>query len=265
VTPTFAVSGLSFRYPKAIEDALEGASLTVPSDATTAVLGLSGSGKTTLLHLLGLLNQAASVAGQIVYGGKDDPVDYSTLSGGRRAELRRRDFGFVLQDAYLLPHLTCAENIAMPLALQALPPAQQRERVEALLTKADRRKLLLGRGDYHPRDVSGGERQRMAVLRAVVHDPRVLFADEPVSNLDPRNTRRVLRLLRAWRRGKLHPGGQTGARSLVLVSHNIALAYRLANHFILLRRGRVVEGRTLPKAEVMARGGPAALRALIGA
>jgi len=218
-----------------------------------AILGPSGSGKTTLLNLLGLLWEGTLETGQVVYqgNGKASPCDYALLAPARRAELRLREFGFVLQSSYLLPHFTCAQNVAMPLAIQGRQRSECRAAVERLLGVADPTGQLLAVRDRLAGEVSGGQKQRMAVLRAVIHDPAVIFADEPISNLDPANARPILDLLRAWRDGLLHPDAPDRSRTLILVCHSLRTARR-ADYFALLERGRLV-GEAFPASALSQR------------
>jgi ABC-type lipoprotein export system ATPase subunit len=237
---SFTLHEVTYTYPRAKEPALRDLSLVIPAGQTTAILGPSGSGKTTLLNLLGLLWEGAPAAGHVVYDGDRSagPRDYAVLSASARTELRLREFGFVLQSSYLLPHFTCSQNVAMPLAIQGRDLKEGRAAVERLLRLADPGGQLLEVRDRLAGEVSGGQKQRMAVLRAVIHNPAVIFADEPISNLDPANARQVLDLLQAWRDGRLHLDAPPRQRTLVLVCHSLRTARR-ADHFVLLDRGRL--------------------------
>lgn len=252
--PVFRLRDLTHRYdgtrrrPGAV--ALDGVSVDL-RPGVTGVLGLSGSGKTTLLNILGLLDNARLTGGQVTYqptSGK--PIDYADLRPRGRAELRQAEFGFVLQSALLLPHLTCRENVAVPLALTGAGRAARLARADELLEAADRadpapaggppRRRLVDLRHARPREVSGGERQRVAVVRAIAHDPRVVFADEPFSNLDPRNTAEILDLFRAWLGGGLGYGNPDRGRTLLLVSHTVATTIRFAaGRCLVVRDGRV--------------------------
>lgn len=141
----------------------------------------------------------------------------------------------------------------MPLALQRVPRKARDRRLEALLASLDHapagacgdgelRKAL----DKYPAQISGGQQQRMAVLRALVHEPEVVFADEPSANLDPHNAAKVRSLLRTWLETS---GPSVPRRTLVLVTHNAREAWELATHFILLRKGRVCRGGTLARSD----------------
>lgn len=232
----FEVQDVHFTYPGASQPALDSVGLKIPAGETTAVLGLSGSGKTTLLNLLGLLWEAPLLDGSICYYGDGEPRQYADLTPRVRSELRLNDFGFVLQRPYLLPHFTSQENISLPLKLKGEPATRSSEEVQRLLKAVG----LYEKRDSLARELSGGELQRVALLRAIVHDPRIVFADEPVSNLDFVTARQILTLLRCWRRGTLHTDGDRRRRALVLVSHSVETAFRIARHFVVLRHGKLV-------------------------
>lgn len=150
----------------------------------------------------------------------------------------------MFQSSYLLPHFSVGQNVAVPLELAKVAPGEQASRVGALLDRA-------GIGHLESkaaRKISGGERQRAAVVRAIVHDPRVVFADEPASNLDRQNAEVVLSLLADWRDGKLPYQSPGGERLLFLVSHNLRQVRRVrTDHFLLLFDGKVVGRRVYPE------------------
>ena len=245
------VKDLGFRYQGAAQAALEGVSFAIPEGRTTAVVGLSGSGKTSMLHLLGLLIEE-SYTGSIVYRGNGRDDDYASLDRHERASLRLRHFGFVLQNSYMLPHFRCVDNIAMPLAVQGWGRRERLDKANELLERADPSGKLARRAQDPAGNVSGGEKQRMAVLRAIIHNPRLIFADEPFSNLDRLNTRLTLDLLNAWKTGRLHPSegpSSEVSRTLVFVSHNIRLSHKVAKSYLALRAGSLVEGRRLTRTD----------------
>ena len=243
------------------------ASLTLPLGKTTAVAGASGSGKTTLLNLMGLLLDPQS--GGIVLNDGESRWDYRKIDDRQRDQLRRIQFGFILQNSFMLPHFTCLENIAMPLALTGIPCRDRLKRARELVQLADAFAEDGGRmikaAERPAGEVSGGEKQRMAILRALIHRPSLVFADEPISNLDPENQLIMIRLLKRWKAGKVpfaRRDDETGPRTLILVSHSLKWAHRLGEGFLVLRQGRVVEDRLIPKAEVPT---PRDLRRLISA
>lgn len=164
------------------------------------------------------------------------------MSAEDRAGLRLRDFGFAIQSSYLLSNFSCLENVAMPLALRGEAHRDRREAARGLVESAGDPDLLEC-CQHLPADVSGGQRQRFAVLRAIVHDPRVVFADEPFSSLDEANADRILALLRAWREAD-------PSRTLLLVCHDPDVAHREATDLILLgRSGQPLERRVFARSE----------------
>jgi ABC-type lipoprotein export system ATPase subunit len=228
---SFTLKQLSFTYPnRPGEPALVDLSLTLPDSGVVALLGPSGSGKTTLLHLLGLLWERSVPPGQLFYGERD----CARLSRREYNELRLHQFGYVLQSCYMLPHFTCRDNLTLPLFLRGWDDRRCRDRVDLLLRRlepedgpGEEDKEKLGQVlDSLGSEVSVGQRQRMAVFRAVIHDPYVVFADEPVSNLDPRNTDKMVRLLTTWQQGGLALPDQPAdyPRLLVLVCHHLRTA-----------------------------------------
>jgi len=209
-------------------DVLTGADLDLARGEVIAVAGASGSGKSTLLHLLGGLDRPT--AGEIVVDG----VSYGTLDGDALAALRARKLGFVFQFHHLLREFSALENVLMPLRIAGWEPARARARASEVLA-------AVGLGDrmpHRPAALSGGEQQRCAVARALVHEPAMLLADEPTGNLDHGNGAMVADLLFRLARER-----QT---SVVLVTHNRQLACR-ADRMLLLE-----DGRLAPVAEVAA-------------
>ena len=151
-----------------------------------AIMGESGSGKSTLLNLIAGLERADT--GSITLDG----VELTALAENERSIHRRTHLGFVFQAFHLLPYLSVANNVAVPLLLNGCPENERDERVHALL----RRVALDDRANAKPRELSGGEMQRIAIARALVHGPRLILADEPTGNLDADHARRVLTVLR---------------------------------------------------------------------
>jgi len=182
-----------------------GVTLTLAAGEFVALLGESGVGKSTLLNCIAGLEQADS--GSIVVAGHD----LAALGEAGRARLRRAHLGFVFQAFHVLPHLTVAENVALPLLLLGRPDAQ---RVAQVLGAVG----LGGLGARFPAQLSGGQLQRVAIARAVVHAPQLILADEPTGNLDPVTAERVLGVLLAQVR-------EAGAACL-LVTHSAAAAAR---------------------------------------
>lgn len=180
--------------------ALDGVTLTVRAGERVAVTGPSGSGKSTLLNTIGLLEHPTS-GGRVLAGQDTTTVDDRGL-----ARLRASTIGFVFQSFHLVPDRTAAENIALALAVQRVPPGQRRARAVDLLTSVG----LAERLDAPTRHLSGGERQRVAIARALAADPPLLLCDEPTGNLDSAATDLVLDLLAAQ-----HERGVT----VVVVTH----------------------------------------------
>jgi putative ABC transport system ATP-binding protein len=206
------------RGPEGRLDILAGVTLAVHAGESFAIVGASGSGKTTLLGLLAGLDVPS--AGSIRLGGQA----LEAMDEEARADLRRRMVGFVFQSFHLLPALTAEENVMLPLELEGRNDARERahQALDAVGLGARRR--------HYPAQLSGGEQQRVAIARAYVHEPRVLFADEPTGNLDQRTGRHVADLLFALNRDH--------RTTLVLVTHDATLAARCARG-VELTEGRV--------------------------
>jgi putative ABC transport system ATP-binding protein len=175
-------------FHRAGEDvhALRGVDLTVPSGVMVALHGRSGSGKTTLLNVIGGLDTATS--GHVVVCG----LDLGAANERTRVALRRHEIAFVFQAFGLLPVLSAAENVEVPLRLHGVPPGVRSTRVDQLLDLVG----LRHRGHHRPAELSGGEQQRVAIARALANEPRLLIADEPTGQLDSGTGRRMMDLLR---------------------------------------------------------------------
>ncbi len=200
--------------------ALEDIDLSVDGGHLIAVMGPSGSGKSTLLTIAGSLEEPTS--GEVRISG----ASLTTLSRNDKARLRRRTIGYVFQDFNLLPGLTAAENVALPLELDGIPARKARPAGIAALEQLG----LAGRADHYPDQLSGGERQRVAIARAVVGERRLLLADEPSGALDSTNSEAVMAMIRdACERGV----------AAVVVTHDAQLA-SWADRTVLLRDGHVV-------------------------
>ena len=206
--------------------ALAGMDLSVGAGSMVAVMEPSGSGKSTLLTIVGSLEDPAS--GEVVVCGED----LARLSRNGKARLRRRSVGFVFQDFNLLPGLTAAENVTLPLELDGVPARKART---AGLNALDSLGLA-DRASHFPDQLSGGERQRVAIARAVVGDHRLLLADEPSGALDSANGEAVMRLIQA--------ACQRGMAAVV-VTHDAQLASR-ADRVVFLRDGRVTDQAAPP-------------------
>jgi putative ABC transport system ATP-binding protein len=199
--------------------ALRGIDLDVESEHLTAVMGPSGSGKSTLMHILAGLDKPSS--GEVVVAG----IDIGGLDDTALTKLRRDHIGFIFQFFNLLPMLTAAENIVLPLKLAGVKP--NREWLDELVEKVG----LSDRLTHRPSELSGGQQQRVAVARALVSRPSVMFADEPTGNLDSRTGGEILRLLR----DSVDSLGQT----TVMVTHD-AHAAAIADRVLFLADGQIV-------------------------
>lgn len=199
--------------------ALQGADLTVRDGEIVAVLGPSGSGKSTLLHCAaGIL---APEAGSVRFDGSE----LTTLRDAERSDLRRTAFGFVFQFGQLIDELTCLENVALPLRLAGIRRAGADRAAREWLDRVEAGDVA----DRRPAEISGGQAQRVAVARALIHGPSVIFADEPTGALDSLSGEKVMALLtRAVR--------QTGA-ALVLVTHEARVA-AYSDREVVVRDGR---------------------------
>ncbi|MBS1163796.1 MAG: transporter related [Burkholderiaceae bacterium] len=207
--PQIELQGIErvFRLGDSVVHALAGIDLAIDAGEYLSVMGPSGSGKSTLLNVLGLLD--SPTAGSYRLEGRD----ITTLSASEQARVRSRRIGFVFQSFHLVPRLTAAENIALPMMLAGIPAAERAPRVEKALADFG----LTDRARHKPDELSGGQRQRVAIARATVMQPAMLLADEPTGNLDRATGEEVMRLLEA-----LHEGGVT----LIMVTHDQALGDR---------------------------------------
>jgi putative ABC transport system ATP-binding protein len=199
--------------------ALDGVTVDIPGQRFTAVMGPSGSGKSTLMHCLAGLDTLTS--GRVHLGD----TDLGELSDRELTKLRRERIGFVFQSFNLLPTLTAAENIDLPLTLAGRRP--DREWLDHIVATV----RLGDRLDHRPSELSGGQQQRVAVARALVTRPEIVFADEPTGNLDSRSGHEVLQFLRAAVREM--------ERTIVMVTHDpVAASY--ADSVVFLADGRIV-------------------------
>jgi putative ABC transport system ATP-binding protein len=196
--------------------------LRIDAGEYIAVMGPSGSGKSTLLNILGLLDRPN--AGRYLLEGRD----VTTLSYEEQARVRSRRIGFVFQSFHLVPRLTAAENIALPMMLAGTPPRERAARVQQALQDYG----LASRAEHRPDQLSGGQRQRVAIARATIMRPALILADEPTGNLDRATGEEVMRLLE-----ELNARGVT----LIVVTHDQALGAR-ARRRIQMEDGSVMAG-----------------------
>ena len=209
-------------------DVLQGVNLDIPEGDFLALMGPSGSGKTTLLNLIGALDTPTE--GSITVA--NDRID--KLSGAKLSAWRARHIGFVFQLYNLLPVLTAARNVELPLLLTKLSKAERRKRVQVALS-------VVGLGDrmhHYPRQLSGGQEQRVGIARAIVTDPTLLLCDEPTGDLDRKSGDEILDLLQALNRDQ--------GKTIVMVTHDPHAAAR-AKRTLHLDKGVLV-----PRAEAVA-------------
>lgn len=190
-----------------------------------SIMGPSGSGKSTLLNILGLLDRPNNGNYWL------DDIDTITLPEERRAEVRRNKIGFVFQAFHLIPRLTAAENVELPMTLAGIDPQQRKQRVHAALGPLG----LLDRAHHQPDQLSGGQRQRVAIARATIMQPTILLADEPTGNLDKASGQDVLNTLE-----------QLNSEGLILlvVTHDPEIGKR-ARHSIKMEDGSIINPSTV--------------------
>ncbi|HVL68653.1 MAG TPA: ABC transporter ATP-binding protein [Vicinamibacterales bacterium] len=202
-------------------DVLQGVDLEIPQGDFLALMGPSGSGKTTLLNLIGGLDTPTQ--GSITVGG--DRID--RMSGSRLSAWRARHIGFIFQMYNLLPVLTAARNVELPLLLTKLGRAERQKRVKVALSVVG----LQDRANHYPRQLSGGQEQRVGIARAIVTDPTLLLCDEPTGDLDRRSGDEVLDLLQTLNREH--------GKTIVMVTHDPHAAAR-ARRTLHLEKGQLV-------------------------
>lgn len=210
-------------YKKRNGSALERITLHIEPKEFVIVVGPSGAGKSTLLKLLTREEKPSS--GKIVVGG----IDYEQLKDRNIPQLRRR-IGVVFQDFKLLPNKTVYENVAFALEVVGIGNREIRHTVPKVLNIVG----LKGKEDNYPRELSGGERQRVAIARAIVRQPKILIADEPTGNLDPKHAWDVIRVLE-----KINKYGTT----VLLTTHNQDIVNKLRRRVVVIQDGRIVSDR----------------------
>jgi putative ABC transport system ATP-binding protein len=225
--PLIALAGIErvFHLGDSEVHALHELDLRIDAGEYIAVMGPSGSGKSTLLNILGLLDRPN--AGRYLLEGRD----VTTLSYEEQAQVRSRRIGFVFQSFHLVPRLTAAENIALPMMLAGIPTRERDARVKQALADYG----LTQRASHRPDQLSGGQRQRVAIARATIMQPALILADEPTGNLDRATGEEVMRLLE-----ELNTRGVT----LIVVTHDPVLGNR-ARGRIQMEDGMVVGNGTL--------------------
>jgi putative ABC transport system ATP-binding protein len=208
ITRTFQLGETTVR-------ALSSVSVSIEAGEYVAIMGPSGSGKSTILNLLGLLDRPDH--GRYRLEGRD----VTTLSSDELAAVRRQRIGFVFQSFHLVPRLTAAENVALPLVLAGIAPEVRQRRVKDALKKVG----LLQRAEHRPDELSGGQRQRIAIARAVIMRPAMLLADEPTGNLDRHTGKEVTELLEAL---------NTAGTTLIVVTHDPGMGHRARRRLMMV-------------------------------
>ncbi len=196
---------------------LKGISLGISKNEYVALMGPSGSGKSTLMNILGCLD--SPTGGRYILNGKD----VSRMEDDELAAVRNKEIGFVFQQFNLLPRLTAAENVALPLIYSGISKKERVERAEDVLEKVK----LSDRMHHKPNELSGGQCQRVAIARALINNPAIILADEPTGNLDSKTSHEIMDIL-----GKIHDDGNT----IVLVTHEEDIS-QFAHRVVRLRDG----------------------------
>jgi putative ABC transport system ATP-binding protein len=210
----------SFKDGDSTTEVLRGIDFTVKSGEFVAIMGRSGAGKSTLLYQMSLLDEPTS--GKIFIDGKD----VLSLTASEKTSFRLSDLGYVFQDYALLPEMTALENVALPLLMQNISEKEAYEKASEHLTKVG----LGQRLNNLPGKLSGGEQQRVSIARAIAHDPKILFADEPTANLDNESSGIIMDLFK-----KLHDDGQT----IIMVTHEVEYS-KFAERVVHMDDGRIV-------------------------
>src|SRR5580704_14606455 len=213
----------SYFMGKQAVSVLKGVSLDISKNEYVALMGPSGSGKSTLMNILGCLD--SPTAGSYILNGQD----VSKMADDSLADVRNIEIGFVFQQFNLLPRLTAAENVALPLVYAGIPPRQRRERAMAVLEKVS----LADRSHHKPNELSGGQSQRVAIARALINNPSLILADEPTGNLDTKTSIEIMDIFTSI---------QAAGNTVVLVTHEEDIA-NYAYRIVRLRDGVIESDR----------------------
>ena len=209
-----------FQVGNQVVHALDNIDLEIAEKDYVSIMGVSGCGKTTLLNILGLLDTPSS--GDYILSG----INTSQMNDDEMAKIRSTKIGFIFQSFHLIPRLTAAENIEIPMILAGMSKQVRSEKVKKALARVS----LLDRSDHRPEQLSGGQRQRVAIARSIVMEPEVLLADEPTGNLDSTSGTEIVELIE-----ELNKGGLT----LILVTHDKEIGKR-SNRVIRLLDGKII-------------------------
>ena len=207
--------------------ALKNVSLTIPTGASVAILGKSGSGKSTLMHAISGLDKPQK--GQVIIDGQD----ILQLKSKRVDEFRAKKIGFIFQSFFVQGNESVIDNVSLPLEIARVPRKKRAQKINAALKAVD----LYDKRKNRAKDLSGGQKQRLAIARAIVGDPQIIFADEPTGNLDSETGAKVEELLFDYNKQK----GVT----LIVVTHDVDLAKK-CDYQIIIKDGRV-EKSTVPE------------------
>lgn len=210
---TYQMDGVSVK-------ALGKADFEVKKGEFVAIMGPSGSGKSTLMHIAGCLDTPTS--GKVIF----NDLDVSRLSEEKLAQIRNQEIGFVFQTFNLIPRMTALDNTALPLIYSGLKTATRKKKARLALEKVG----LKERTSHFPNQLSGGEQQRIAIARALINNPKIIFADEPTGNLDSKTGEEIMKILT-----DLNKKGNT----VVIVTHEKEIA-RYAQRTVFIRDGQIV-------------------------
>jgi putative ABC transport system ATP-binding protein len=224
MSPAVETSDLAKHYTmgQSVVRALDGVSITLEAGEFAGLLGTSGSGKSTLLNLIAGLDHPTSGSLR-VFGREISEMSRAELSGHRRTNV-----GMIFQSFNLIPAMTAVENVALPMMFAGVARGEREAKARALLEQVG----LGGRQAHRPKELSGGEQQRVSIARALANDPQILLADEPTGNLDSRTAHEILALLQEL--------NTATRRTLVLVTHDAGLASRFVRRTITLLDGKVL-------------------------
>jgi putative ABC transport system ATP-binding protein len=208
---------------------LKGINLQVERGGFYTIMGPSGSGKSTLMHILGLLDTPSE--GKIYLEGND----VSRFSEDKLAQVRGKKIGFIFQQFNLLQNLTALENVMLPMIFQGISEEQRKQKAEILLDSVD----LEHRINHRPKEMSGGEQQRIAIARSLANDPEILIADEPTGNLDSKTGKTVMEILK-----KLHEEKQ---KTIIVVTHDPTIAH-YSDSIVHIKDGQIILNHKEDKA-----------------